>query len=113
MDAKHTPGPWHVETWSYEKSQTRPENEVFTIQTKADAIAQTLLLWRPDQTPHNRDEEEANARLIAAAPDLLTACEELMKAESMQQGSRSGGTMGQISTAIDIARAALAKARDQ
>lgn len=53
---------------------------------------------------------EADARLIAAAPDLLAACKALMLAEGMQSGKRDGGTMGLISSAIDSARAAIRKA---
>lgn len=46
----------------------------------------------------------------SAAPELLAACELLMKAEGMQSGKRDGATMGQISLAIDAARAAITKA---
>jgi len=55
-------------------------------------------------------ERDANARLIAAAPDLLAACQMILRAESMQRGARDGCTMGEISLAIDIARKAVAHA---
>ena len=63
-----------------------------------------------DLSTSNLDENEANARLIAAAPELLAACQSLMRAEGMQRGDRDGCTMGEISQAIDAARAAIAKA---
>jgi len=53
---------------------------------------------------------DTSTRLNAAAPELLAACEELMKAEAMQQGERNGYIMGTISQAIDKARDAIAKA---
>lgn len=62
----HTPGPWHIESWHYKQ----PERTVLTVQTHADAVAQACDLWPPDECAR---EAEANARLIAAAPDLLAA----------------------------------------
>ena len=50
------------------------------------------------------------AQQVAALPELLAACESLMRAEGMQRGDRDGCTMGEISQAIDAARAAIAKA---
>jgi hypothetical protein len=57
------------------------------------------------------NDDEANIALISAAQELLEACLALIKAESMQTlGKRDGVTMGQISSAIDLARAAISKA---
>lgn len=39
----------------------------------------------------------------------VKACRLIVKAEAMQQGKRDGATMGEISLAIDAARAALAE----
>ena len=56
MENKHTPGPWHViNEWNV----SGPEYEV----------ANGSIMVRDD------DESAANARLIAAAPDLLKALE--------------------------------------
>lgn len=63
----HTPGPWRIEVWHY----TNGDRQVPTIQTDKDAIAQLYDLWPPDEREGERD---ANALLIAAAPDLLHAC---------------------------------------
>ena len=66
----HTPGPWRVENWIYQNAR-----EVVTIQTDKDAIATACNLWRNGDD--STFEVMANARLIAAAPDLLAALEEL------------------------------------
>jgi hypothetical protein len=62
----HTSGSWRVEPWKYQN----PEREVLTVQTDKDAIAHLCELWPPDERQAERD---ANARLIAAAPELLAA----------------------------------------
>ena len=68
---KHTPGPWNVESWVY---KTAGRENVPTITTAYDAIAEASPLWCPDDREDEREEERAaNARLIAAAPDLLRA----------------------------------------
>ena len=104
MTQSHTPGPWHIEqfTSGYSKHEDR------TISHRLESgnmlrIARAYNVMGPNET-------DANARLIAAAPDLLAACHALMRAEAMQEGKRGGEIMGQISLAIDAARAAIAKA---
>lgn len=62
--SRHTPGPWRVEIWNYSGRDTVP-----TIQTDSDAVAQTCHLWRDGRD--DSEEVAANARLIAAAPELL------------------------------------------
>jgi hypothetical protein len=59
METKHTPGPWIVKTYT-------PNHGCWNhwIQSK--------------HGPSNTDEAEANARLIAAAPELLEALKELV-----------------------------------
>lgn len=91
---KHTPGPWTYVGFGV----------VQPLSPQANGQKITTQCFGPDS--------EANARLIAAAPDLLAACHALMRAEVMQtEGKRDGATMGQISLAIDAARAAIAKAK--
>jgi len=59
-----------------------------------------------------RYDDEGTASLVAAAPELLAACEALERVlEGFQAGARDGYTMGTISTAMDAARAAIAKAK--
>ena len=73
MSDKHTPGPWshdadHEQTW-HPKIKTDPE--VF-----AGTICEVLSNLNIAASDHRMfDEMKANARLIAAAPDLLEALE--------------------------------------
>jgi len=86
---KHTPAPWHValndrgtanEIWSY-------DGWVATLQPRID------------------DEEDANARLIAAAPELLAALEQIARL------AHDGQVCAQVQHALgDIARAAIKRA---
>jgi|688.fasta_scaffold1232921_2 hypothetical protein len=66
----HTQGPWRIETWIYQNAR-----ESVTIQTDKDAIATACNLWRDGDD--STFEVMANARLIAAAPDLLEALQSL------------------------------------
>lgn len=84
---KYTPGPWKAEKY---------QDRIAIQKTSGVHIAQVMLV--------------DDAALIAAGPELLEACQAIMKAEAMQQGKRDGGTMAAISIAIDSARAAIAKA---
>ena len=114
MTQSHTPGPWRID---YQQDEAP---YIVAEQGKAWNNPTICHLYQ-DITPDDSvtigplleafDNATANARLIAAAPDLLAACQALMRAETMQtEGKRDGATMGQISLAIDAARAAIAKA---
>lgn len=65
-DAKHTPGPWFVHDRWY--IGTTPTGETHAEVKCCAAV------------PHTREQEhEANARLIAAAPDLLAALKGVLR----------------------------------
>jgi hypothetical protein len=86
MDAKYTPGPW---TWGenfrglYGEG---PDNEILTYEPYEG-------MWL---TYCNA--REANARLIAAAPDLLEALRDVLRVVDC------------VVVEFDVARAAIAKA---
>lgn len=65
--AKHTPGPWIIE------ATPRSIAEDYVIRTEHSVVAAILPLY-------NEDETDANARLIAAAPELLEAAKEAREA---------------------------------
>lgn len=88
--SKHTPGPWAC---CIPKS-----NEYVAIVAGELAVASVNTACGLDGTLLPC---EANANLIAAAPDLFDAC------EAMLQGRRS------ISQAIKMARAAVEKAKGE
>lgn len=67
MDAKHTPGPWAV----YDGPRDRAELTVCTVERSGQIL--TVADCRQLTIPPRQ--QEANARLIAAAPELLEACD--------------------------------------
>lgn len=86
--AHHTPGPWRL---------SRTERYVM------DGVAAP---WVCEVTP--RAECRANARLIAAAPDLLEVAKAIAAAADALNGTVAGA--GPLAT---MARAAIAKAEGQ
>ena len=97
MSAKHTPGPWIGAGPSFGDPLPRYTTEIVTEWEDEDGEALSIcsLPFR-----HHDDENEANARLIAAAPELLEALKELTGHINERF---SGGVW-------DRARAAIAKA---
>jgi hypothetical protein len=74
----NTPGPWKVENWKYKESLILWRRDgVPTIVGANDAIAEAFNLYRPNAEDEAEGEAWANARLIAAAPEMLAALEEL------------------------------------
>lgn len=92
----HTPGPWHVET---EPQGSKGNYTQYTIQPH---IADVFYM---NQTG------EANARLIAAAPDLLAALEEIL--EHVEWRRRIAHETTGPNDCTHRARAAINKARGQ
>ena len=70
MSIKHTPGPWIGAGPSFGDPLPRYTTEIVTEWEDEDGEALSIC-----ELPfhHHDDENEANARLIAAAPDLLEA----------------------------------------
>lgn len=73
---QHTPGPWRVDTtvalgaygvWT--DYATHPGHD-------GAGYPKQVCSMRPTDVSASREERDANARLIAAAPDLLSACNE-------------------------------------
>lgn len=82
--SKHTPGPWR-----YQDIRSSGEHVYFRIESKNGAVG----------FAYKSDNAEGNARLIAAAPDLLAALRKIATNEKLGTGD-----------CMEIARTALAKA---
>ena len=94
----HTPGPW------------TKQGGYLTIYTLTDcatnAIAHTLHHANSNGSTVTREQAEANANLIAAAPDLLAACKRI---EAWFDGCIGRGEL-RPNVELDAIRAAIAKA---
>jgi hypothetical protein len=101
LNGGHTPGPWLIDgTTVY--ALNGEETNRFTCQVQGGHVA-----FRFDKAVRTSTfEREANARLIAAAPELLEALEGMLRA------SVTGGIEDAELNALEAkARAAIAKAR--
>lgn len=103
----HTPGPWKLVDDGTVRSKAFGKSDmmgdylgVIVCDLKAGTGSP---VWPSVARAHSQPEAEANARLIAAAPDLLEALEELYKAGPDCEG-------GPLGEAYRKARAAIAKA---
>ncbi len=90
MKLKHTPGPWVIDA-----------NLI-----RSRGVAHPFPSWVAEVS--NMEERDANAALIAAAPDLLKACELLLSRITCEQIQHKGFGPG-----FDAAVFAVAKARAQ
>lgn len=103
--AGHTPGPWEVkylhDTHHY---------GCFQIVTFAQRQRAHM---RERATGGDKAEREANARLIAAAPELLEALEKILLRTQPLDGDEPEDDRRDKRLAHSIARIALAKARGQ
>jgi len=77
---RHTPGPWHLI-----RSGMRDNSAVATLEPKPETM-EVPNYWLVAQANTLRDEWAANARLIAAAPELLAALERIVKNPEAQIG---------------------------
>ena len=96
----HTPGPWRVIGGGLHIASDNAPGHVIVCRTGrlgmvGDEPKQTLARW------------EADAHLIAAAPDLLEALEEFLKAYDSDE------LFGDDPSEVEKARAAIAKAKGE
>jgi hypothetical protein len=91
MKTTHTPAPWQVSPYG-------------------NITSKSLVVAKVEQMPGNYESEKlANARLISAAPDLLSALEFLLA----DYIAINGGKLAGSSVPADKAREALRKAKGE
>jgi len=95
METKHTPGPWTSNAFARE-----PDCEYFVAGPEGQWLADVG--GGEDYVDHSSmDTQRANARLIAAAPDLLAACEAVLDmVESEGRDTGRGGAFSDMRDAI-------------
>jgi hypothetical protein len=114
----HTPGPWRIVeeppcTWS------NGEVDHGGFRIDADGIEQLAYIWRnsrrwgTDHEPFGAPQAEGNARLIAAAPELLEALLGMIGLVELIIPTLKGEQKGTMSTNHRVLAAgiAIAKAR--
>lgn len=99
MEHKHTPGPWSVRF-------------DFVVQATSFDGGRLVPVAQPYGVNSDGTDLFANARLIAAAPELLRALIFLVNAHEHPAAASSGrrGVLEYVPVALDHARAAIAKA---
>lgn len=100
--SKHTPGPWEVERWNWPMEMTGRYHRVLNHERFPTAFIPAWSEPGPFEVDGS-DEAQANARLIASAPELLEALKEIVDAAD-------GDGWNQLDASFKKARAAIAKA---
>ena len=117
----HTRGPWTVE-WEY-----RHPADIWTTSIHAATGPRTADLvavmprefkTQPDRNSPTQARQRANAHLIAAAPELLEALQNLLRyadrySDEMAKHGRGAEQLGELADSVSVsgmARAAIAKA---
>lgn len=114
MSAKYTPGPW----WIRGDLPGEPKVSFPVVKAWADATTSVTVCRVGNNNAYRGNDGHRdwnNARLIAAAPDLLEALIKYMDAIDMfDKASKDGinyhGAVGNRLATEEIARAAIAKA---
>lgn len=94
-ESTHTSGPWRA---------TGPNIRTDTELGNGAIVATVQEHWHDHKTP--QEEKDANARLIAAAPELKTALVECVRV----LGEYTGPSMNGMNAAFENALSAIAKA---
>lgn len=108
---QHTPGPWHIEP-------LQADLGLSIAICKADrGIIAVIQAPEDDELPEfTREEDEANARVIAAAPELLAALEAQAEAAQAVIDNWAEGDLAAavrtLDASISPASIAIARARE-
>jgi hypothetical protein len=107
---QHTPGPWIVRQWGLPAGQ-------MTVEVVRGGLRSKVAILHPSHICEEHDGNiQANARLIAAAPDLLAALKECITddgARCLAYGADTPTLRRRLAAINSVARAALAKAQGE
>lgn len=111
MNTKHTPGPWTVgRTITGSEEMVTLRGESGSGEKIYDAMIESPECFIAGVGGRGRENCVANARLIAAAPDLLEACQHLLEMVAALHADNMVPT--KTEWPAEQARAAIAKATD-
>ena len=99
MKEKFTPGPWEIIGQFEDRIYHEPSDTV---------VAQAWYPGASNKSPSPADTMKANARLIAAAPDMYEALKEIARADTIAHSTGKYSLV--VESCAESARAALAKA---
>jgi hypothetical protein len=102
QEKTHTPGPWYVR----EQDDIDAEGNGYVWAVKGESHGSYI------QNPGHAN-SEANARLMAAAPEMLKALEELLDLTALMPNSDDAVNDPELEPALERARAAIAKAQGE
>lgn len=108
MSAPWTPGPWRVDPKFVCDVQSGDGAVEIGCAWERPDLGRTMIVRGPVLPEPSH--AEANARLIAAAPDLAEACRMFVESYDIDAGTYA---LGKLYEAREAARAALAKARGE
>lgn len=100
--SKHTPGPWEVQPVAEDGKE---RGQAFIVGANLGGLVGVALPWPTEYDTGDFSRVLANARLIAAAPDLLEALKKLLRDEAVLDDDDP-----QLGASRVQARAAIAKA---
>lgn len=104
----HTAGPWQI------AGESGNPGEGFVIEAHTRTVAWTANTLQSDDTEVLTDEDRANARLIAAAPDLLEHLEDIVAIAKSVTANWENGELDQAVRSLEriatAAKVALHKA---
>ena len=104
MEEKHTPGPWMV--CSEKRFNNGAKLIVWTTKGPGHGAVAHVAPYCPPTSGPDLEQKEADARLIAAAPELLEALEKLLGEVRDNDGDVSFSTLGIVDAAIAKAKGA-------
>lgn len=119
---KHTPGPWtakntpgaglsvHADVSKALGERYSKDCPVYHVGSDNCSLSITYELWTQFPRAEWAAMQEANARLIAAAPELLAACQALVRYQKLIDSSKTHGLIEAYAESFEAAAGAVAKA---